>query len=89
MSGFGAYADSKLMNVLFTKSLAEKYAGKVTSYAVHPGVVKTELSRYSVLSKIVYAMCACAAKTEASGALTTIYCAVSAKAGDIHMIHSY
>ena len=79
-NGFGAYANSKLMNVLFTKALAEKYAGKVNAYAVHPGVVKTELGRYSSLANAFYCICGCFAKDEDQGALTTVYCAVSAKA---------
>ena len=53
VDGFGPYADTKLMNILFTKSLAEKYAGKLNTYAVHPGVVQTELGRYSGVSKYV------------------------------------
>ncbi|WP_114751238.1 SDR family oxidoreductase [Pleomorphovibrio marinus] len=41
-SSFPVYANAKLFNILFTKSLAERYADKhITSYALHPGVVKT------------------------------------------------
>jgi len=37
---------SKLSNVLFTKELARRLAGtKVTTYAVHPGVVATDAWR--------------------------------------------
>lgn len=37
-----AYALAKLCNIYFTKSLAERYGQSgITSYAVHPGVVKT------------------------------------------------
>jgi len=37
-----AYAMAKLFNIYFTRSLAEKYADKgVSSFAVHPGIVKT------------------------------------------------
>jgi NAD(P)-dependent dehydrogenase (short-subunit alcohol dehydrogenase family) len=44
--GLRAYNQSKLANVLFTKALARRLAGKgVTVNAVHPGVVATELSR--------------------------------------------
>jgi NAD(P)-dependent dehydrogenase (short-subunit alcohol dehydrogenase family) len=40
-----AYAASKLYNIYFTRSLAERYADKgVTAYALHPGVVKTEFN---------------------------------------------
>jgi NAD(P)-dependent dehydrogenase (short-subunit alcohol dehydrogenase family) len=41
-SAWGAYGMAKLYNLYFTKSLAEKYADKgVSSFAVHPGLVKT------------------------------------------------
>ena len=40
------YEVSKLANVLFTKELARRLAGtKVTTYAVHPGVVATDVWR--------------------------------------------
>ena len=42
-SAMKAYALAKLCNIYFTKSLAEQYGPSgITSYAVHPGVVKTE-----------------------------------------------
>ena len=80
--GFGAYCNTKLMNILFTKSLAEKYSGKITAYAVHPGFVKSELARSSKFAQCFYCCAGFMAKTERQGALTTIYCAVSHKAGD-------
>jgi NAD(P)-dependent dehydrogenase (short-subunit alcohol dehydrogenase family) len=45
-SPYGAYAASKLANVLFTVELAERLAGAgVTANALHPGVVDTKLLR--------------------------------------------
>lgn len=39
---FPAYANAKLFNILFSKSLAEKYSSKgIKSFSLHPGVVKT------------------------------------------------
>ncbi len=39
---FPAYANAKLFNILFTKSLAEKFSDKgIYAYSLHPGVVKT------------------------------------------------
>jgi NAD(P)-dependent dehydrogenase (short-subunit alcohol dehydrogenase family) len=39
-----AYGISKLYNIYFTKSLAEKYADKgIVAYAMHPGVVNTHI----------------------------------------------
>ena len=43
MTALREYEASKLANVLFTKELARRLAGtKVTTYAVHPGVVATD-----------------------------------------------
>jgi NAD(P)-dependent dehydrogenase (short-subunit alcohol dehydrogenase family) len=42
--GLKAYGISKLYNIYFTKSLAEKYGDKgILSYALHPGVVNTHI----------------------------------------------
>ncbi|XP_036343888.1 retinol dehydrogenase 12-like [Rhagoletis pomonella] len=46
-SFFGAYSQSKLANVLFTRKLAELLEGTgVTVNCCHPGVVRTELVRH-------------------------------------------
>ena len=43
----GAYGQSKLANVLFTRQLAKRLKGtSVTTYSLHPGVVATELARH-------------------------------------------
>ena len=42
-----AYGQSKLANLLFAKELAERMKGTgVTAYSCHPGIIKTDLSRY-------------------------------------------
>ena len=42
-----AYKQSKLANILFTRELGKRLAGTgVTTYALHPGVVDTELGRH-------------------------------------------
>ena len=44
-SGWGAYAQSKLANVLFTYELARRLPSHITANTLHPGIVETELSR--------------------------------------------
>jgi NAD(P)-dependent dehydrogenase (short-subunit alcohol dehydrogenase family) len=45
-SGYGAYAASKLANVLFTLALARRLTGTtVTANCLHPGVIDTKLLR--------------------------------------------
>ncbi len=43
--GYGAYADSKLMNVATAFELARRLAGRVAVNAMHPGVIGTKLLR--------------------------------------------
>ena len=70
-----------------TIELAKKLNGTgVTTYSLHPGVVKTEIARhiiekYKILSRIVifvfYPLMWLLMKTPEQGAQTTIYCAVA------------
>lgn len=47
-SKYKAYGQSKLANILFARELGKKLEGTgVTTYSCHPGVVNTELARYS------------------------------------------
>ena len=79
-----AYAQSKLANVLFTRELSKKLDNTdVTVVAVHPGVVKTELSRHLSFTKSYLASFSLAPivwlffKNPRQGAQTTIHCAVA------------
>jgi NAD(P)-dependent dehydrogenase (short-subunit alcohol dehydrogenase family) len=70
-SGYGAYAASKLMNVLFTHELARRLAGTtVTAYALHPGVINTKLLRVGF---------GASGAAVAEGARTSVYCAMEPK----------
>jgi retinol dehydrogenase 14 len=45
-SSWGAYCDSKLANVLFTRALAAREdPGQVVAHCLHPGVIRTRLFR--------------------------------------------
>jgi len=84
---FKSYSQSKLANVLFTKELARKGEGSgVNAYALHPGVIKTELGRHmegmGPIMKMMWRCCGAFIKTPESGANTTIYCSVEESIAD-------
>ncbi|KAK5898137.1 hypothetical protein CgunFtcFv8_015579 [Champsocephalus gunnari] len=73
-----AYSQSKLANVLFTRSLAKRLEGTgVTTYSLHPGVVQTDLWRHlNAPTRAIMKMVSPFTKTSSQGAQTSIYCAV-------------
>ncbi|XP_019721542.1 retinol dehydrogenase 14 isoform X2 [Hippocampus comes] len=80
---FFTYCRSKLANVYFSHELGRLARGKgVTSFAVHPGLVRSEWTRhYSLLFRAAMRVLAwmLSASCEA-GAQTVVYCAVSDEA---------
>lgn len=74
----GAYAQSKLANILFTRSLTKRLEGTgVTTYCLHPGVVQTDLWQHlNGPQRCVMKMVSPFTKNPAQGAQTSIYCAV-------------
>ena len=83
-SSLAAYGQSKLANILFAKELARRESllgSGVTTYSVHPGIVRTELSRhvketfgtaFFILAQLFLPLY----KTVENGAQTSICCAV-------------
>lgn len=77
-----SYGQSKLANVLFTRELAKRLQGTgVTTYSLHPGVIRTELGRHfwpkiPLWKRVVYSPLMFLIKSPTEGAQTTIYCAV-------------
>ena len=75
-TGMREYAVSKLCNVLFSQELARRLAGTgVTSYALHPGVVASDIWRrvpWPARPLITRRML-----TVEQGAQTSLYCATS------------
>jgi NAD(P)-dependent dehydrogenase (short-subunit alcohol dehydrogenase family) len=75
-AGLGEYSVSKLANVLFAKELARRLEGAgVTAYALHPGVVATDIWRklpwgLRHLAKLFMI-------SPEQGARTTLHCAAS------------
>jgi NAD(P)-dependent dehydrogenase (short-subunit alcohol dehydrogenase family) len=79
-NGTAAYNQSKLANVLFTKALARRLAGKgVTVNAVHPGVVSTELARE--MPKLLMKVAGLFLLSPADGARTSLHVATSDECG--------
>jgi retinol dehydrogenase-12 len=75
-TGLREYGVSKLCNVLFTRALARRWAGSgVTSYAVHPGVIATDIWR-QVPQPLRWLMTRLMA-TPDDGAATTLLCATA------------
>jgi NAD(P)-dependent dehydrogenase (short-subunit alcohol dehydrogenase family) len=91
-----AYGQSKLANVLFTRELARRLASDpattATTNALHPGVVRTELSRYMgealgrsfmIVYFFIYPLFLWFTKSVEQGAQTTLHCALSEEAGRV------
>ncbi|KAI1903659.1 hypothetical protein AGOR_G00029480 [Albula goreensis] len=76
---FQAYCNSKLCNVLFTHELAKRLKDtNVTCYSVHPGIVRTELSRNVSLWQKVFIepVARFLFLDPEAGAQTTLHCAL-------------
>lgn len=79
-----AYSQSKLCNILFTRSLAKKYGEQgLFACAVHPGVVASDFARdgdTSGLLAAVYAMGSLWMKSPQAASKTTVWAATDADA---------
>ncbi len=79
-SGYAAYGQSKLANVLFTYELARRLEGQaVTANVLHPGFVATRFGHNNgwLVSKVLGLVQKIAARTPEQGAETIIYLASS------------
>ncbi|XP_025263373.1 retinol dehydrogenase 11 [Camponotus floridanus] len=87
-----AYAQSKMANILFTKELARRLKeadiSGINVYALHPGVIRTELGRHYNKTIVPGAtfffrhIMRPFIKNPTQGAQTTIYCAIDEKTAD-------
>nr|XP_039268676.1 retinol dehydrogenase 12-like [Styela clava] len=90
-----AYGQSKLMNVLFSRELSKRLHGTaVTTYALEPGVVDTELVRHygknenpslwdKLFNSLNYLPLKFLFRTPEQGAQTQIYCAVAHELNEV------
>jgi retinol dehydrogenase-12 len=68
--GFPRYADTKLMNILFTRELARRLEGtSVTANVLHPGAVSTNLGRPPAPIRAVFGLFALSATDGAATSL--------------------
>lgn len=88
---FEQYAQSKLANILFARELGRRekqlHAGFVQSYVLHPGLVRTNVTRnmpwYLFYPNLVFSMfMMMLQKSPQCGAYTTVYCAVTDEEND-------
>ncbi|CAB3220931.1 unnamed protein product [Arctia plantaginis] len=85
-NAFEAYCRSKAANIMFAKALAEKLKenniSNVTTYSLHPGVIRTDISRHfnetvGYGARFIFdVVMGFFMKSPRCGAQTTIYCAV-------------
>jgi retinol dehydrogenase 12 len=82
VTGMHEYSVSKLCNVLFTQELARRTAGTgVTTYALHPGVVASDMFRrvpWPVRPLVTRRLL-----SVTEGAQTSLYCATSPDVADV------
>jgi NAD(P)-dependent dehydrogenase (short-subunit alcohol dehydrogenase family) len=79
-SSLGAYAESKLMNILFSAELARRLEGtNVTSHALHPGTVASNFAVQTAgfWTKLFFKAFRALLATEEKGARTTVHLASS------------
>jgi hypothetical protein len=83
---FEQYAQSKLANILFARELGRRekllHDGLVQSYALHPGLVRTNVTRnmpwYLYYPNLIFSLfMMMLQKNPQCGAYSTVYCAVT------------
>ncbi|MDP1920926.1 MAG: SDR family oxidoreductase [Myxococcales bacterium] len=80
------YGQSKMANLLFAKELARRFEGtKKTANAVHPGVIRTNLSRHMnpVANTVFGVFGSLFQKSVPQGTATEVYVAASPKAAGV------
>ncbi|MDG3003726.1 SDR family oxidoreductase [Paludisphaera mucosa] len=84
-SGWRAYQQSKLANILFTRELARRLKGQpITVNALHPGYVNTQIFRNETWKgRVMRGFANVFAITPEQGAATTLYLATSPEVADV------
>ena len=84
-SGFVAYGQAKLCNVLFSNELQRRYGAEgLTACSLHPGsMIPTNIARNSRLASLVMKLISPFTKNLSVGAATSIVCATHPHLGEI------
>ena len=92
-SAWGAYGQSKLANLLFTKALHSRLVAQrdcqISSLAVHPGVIRTALWREQAGWFNSLLLPFLQDKTIPQGAATTVYACVAPEFSDVMRAGAY
>jgi len=82
-SGFGRYAEVKLMNILFTKALHQRFHSQgINSFALHPGVVNTRFGEGLGANKWMWKLMSPFLISPDKGAATTVFLATNSPAAE-------
>jgi retinol dehydrogenase-12 len=81
-AGLGAYSDSKLANILFTRELARRLGPQSTANCFHPGLVRTGFgsNNRGAMAWLFKTLAPMFARTPEKGAETLVWAATSAEA---------
>jgi NAD(P)-dependent dehydrogenase (short-subunit alcohol dehydrogenase family) len=83
-AAFGAYGQSKLANILFTRELAQRLQGSnVTVNCLHPGFVATRFAHANTIYNIAMTLMRPFQRSIAKGSQTSIYLCVSPEVAQI------
>jgi retinol dehydrogenase-12 len=84
-SSWGAYGNSKLANILFTRALARRLEGKgVVANCLHPGVIRTRLGRGTPAPiRLGWRVVSVFFKSPDRGASTIVHLASSPEGGEV------
>ena len=89
---FKAYGRSKLANILFTRSLAQRLESKgVTVNCLHPGAVATDIGKQhgELIAKIAHVLLKPSFRGPEKGAETSIYLCTSDEVADVSGAYFY
>ncbi len=84
-SGFTAYGQAKLCNLLFASELQRRYGAEgLTACSLHPGsMVPTNIARNSRMASLLMLLIRPLTKSPSAGAATSVFCATHPHIGEI------